>query len=443
MGMNLSQVQALKLKLTPAVYQAISLLQYNTQDLTKLIHEQAEINPFLSIHDWSGSSSMYGVGSHGMNNSTSTTDVIEQTIANGSGFREELRSQIQVMSLSPEVQKTCFLIIDSLNDNGYFEEDMLTLSHALRVPIKQLENALSIVRTLDPPGIGAKSLKDCLSLQLKRQTNHSTFAMDIVTHYIDCFITGEWVRAKEALDMSDEELHDALQDIRALNPTPIVSGLETRDAKRYIIPDIYITKEGHELKINDEMGQIPNVSIDSNYVDELKGHTDPETNHYLKEKLKEAEWLLMGITKRKQTLIKLTELCVNYQRAFFESGKWESIQPLTMKKIAEQLEVHESTISRAVSNKYIQAPFGIVSYRSLFSKGLSSSDGEVSVFYIKSLIQKIITNEDKSKPLSDRKIVEALNDKGITLSRRVVSKYRTECGYLAASKRKIVKKKQD
>ncbi|WP_141603850.1 RNA polymerase factor sigma-54 [Terrilactibacillus laevilacticus] len=441
MGMNLSQVQSLKLKLTPAVYQAISLLQYNSQDLTKLIHEQAEINPFLSIRDWSSSSSTYREG--GTNHVTSTTDVIEQTIANGSSFREELRSQIQVMSLSPEIQNRCFLVIDSLSDNGYFEEDMLTLSNALRAPVKQLENALSIVRTLDPPGIGAKSLKDCLSLQLQRKTNHSRFAIDIVTHYIDCFITGEWVRAKEALGISDEELHDALKDIRALNPTPIVSGLGSGDASRYIIPDIYITKEGDELKINDEMGQIPNVSIDSRYVDELRGLTDPETNHFLKEKLKEAEWLLMGITKRKQTLIKLTELCVNHQRSFFESGKWESIQPLTMKKIAEQLEVHESTISRAVSNKYIQAPFGIISYRSLFSKGLSSSDGEVSVFYIKSLIQKIITNEDKSKPLSDQKIVEALNDKGITLSRRVVSKYRTECGYLAASKRKIIKKKHE
>lgn len=438
MGLSISQTQTLKLNMTPALYQAISLLQYNNLDLSNFIRRQALENPLLQVEEPAYASG-FSAGAAGRSapdgSSKSRTDIIEQTLAAEINFRDQLHIDLHHLTLGKEIMRAADWLIDSLNDRGYLEDRLEEVTADFDLDEDDRERVLKAVQSLDPPGVGARSLQECLRLQLERAPERDWIAETIAADYIDCFLTEDWETIAEALDVDERDVRVAVERIRALDPVP-VDVTKSEAALQYVVPDIRIAKSeiGFQCLLEDQL--LPKVTINEEDYERYLQTSDSETKRYIRKKMNEAKWLLTGVSKRKQMLMKIAGIIIDKQNKFLNSGKKETLEPMTMKMAAEWLSVHESTVSRAVTNKYVQTPVGLLAFKDFFAKGLKTEDGSVSVYQVKSLIKSIISNENKKKPLSDQNIVFLLKDKGVECSRRVVSKYRKECGIASSSGRK-------
>ncbi|MFT8312199.1 MAG: RNA polymerase factor sigma-54 [Sporolactobacillus sp.] len=424
MGLALVQTQSLKLKMTPALFQSMTVLQCNNEELSRMLHEKALENPLLHVEDREDRRDYSSYSIDGA--AKSTSDVIEETAANRVDFRELLHQDLHQTRLDHMLMDAADILIDSLNDNGFIDEDPQAILDRFGKFDADPEEALEAVQALDPAGVGARSLIECLCLQLRRLDRRCTLAETILTEYRDCFMTGDWAELASLLDVAQADIDAAVEQIRKLNPNPVATIQD--DPPQYIVPDVVISKRDGGLVCELEDQYLPTISVNMNDYTRYMEAADAETKRYLREKFDEADWLLSGVSRRRQTLMKLAQMVMERQKNYFLSGDQDCLLPFTMKQAAEQLSVHESTISRAAAGKYVQTNFGVLPMKNFFVRAVRAEHGTVSAFQIQNEIKQLVKMEDRRKPLSDQNITRLLEKSGIRCSRRVVAKYRASCG---------------
>lgn len=426
----LVQTQALKLKMTPALLQSVKLLQFSNEQLYDYVMEKAMGNPLIRVER--STRQMAGFSRTG-GEARSVTDVIEETAAAPIDFRDKLRRQLHQMQLERNVVVVADFLIDSLAENGYLEDDPAPLLERAGFDERIRRIALEALQSLDPAGVGARTLTECLLLQLRRVKPRQKLAELICRRYSDCFISDDWQTVRMELGVSEAAIARATEVIRRLNPDPLGS-IYSSEAQ-YIVPDLTIRRVENHFLCEIDDGDFPTVSIDEEYRDGIDAQSR-EVRDYLREKRAEARGLLTGISRRRQTLLKIGRLLIERQRRYFETGKWDTLIPFTMKQAASSLSLHESTVSRAVANKYVQTPYDLIPLKKLFVHAGGRKGGTVSAIRIQEKIRGWIDREDPRSPLSDRRLSELLTADGMKCSRRAVAKYRMICGIGSTAKRR-------
>lgn len=415
MKMMLSQKQQLKLHMTTQLRQSIELLQYSHDDLAQFIKEQALSNPLIELQERTPIEQKNG-----------SFDDVLPSIASEYDMRDELLQEIQCSIADPALLYACQMVIHSLDDNGYVQQDVIV---TYNIEKELLMRAIEELQKYGPPGIAALSLKHCLLLQLQQLTPRKPIAEAIVTYHLEDVASGKLETITKALHITLPMLRRAIQTIKSLEPKPCRS-LFSKPAAT-ITPDatITLTEDGFSFQLNER--DLPKITLSTAYDAYF---TNREAADFLKAQFKRYEWLTQSISQRRQTLTKLLQAVVTHQQPFFHQG-YIALKPLLLKDVAEELGVHESTISRATKNKWLATPFGTVPLRTLFTN--AADDKGTSQTAIKMHIQQLIQTEDKTRPLSDQKICECLHhEHNISLARRTITKYRDELSIPSASKRK-------
>ncbi|MDV2886218.1 RNA polymerase factor sigma-54 [Alkalihalophilus pseudofirmus] len=443
MQFGLFQQQTTTLIMTQQLRQAINLLQYSTTDLSAFIHEQALENPLIDLQDQAsmqaGSESSYIGASAPRSGSTRKSEdeasPIDYALVDHKSLSEHLVSQAGEIALSEELERQLQYFIFSLREDGYFCRPFEEVCSDLAISTEEGEDVLRILQSFEPAGVGARSLSECLLLQLKHLSNKAPLAEIIVSRHMEDLASKKWKTLAAELDVTMSDIQDVYDLIQTLDPRP---GTQySGEPTNYLIPDLSITWKNGELFVQLIDDSLPPIRLNRDYEQLLHRSNQAEATEYAKQKYQQIQWLLKSIEQRQQTIKKVAEAIVRHQRNFFES-KSGVLKPLTLKDIAEEIDMHESTVSRATTHKYAQTPRGLYELKAFFTSSVKNGFGEsTSSQSIKELIKELIAGESKQKPLSDQKIVTWLeSEKGITVSRRAIAKYRDELGIPSSSKRK-------
>lgn len=344
----------------------------------------------------------------------------------GESLAEYLLSQLLTKNLTKQQVKIAEYIVNCLDGKGYFTEDKAQLAKNLGTDTDRVEEVLSMLKKLEPAGICAESLAECLLLQLERKGMSTPVLRNIVENYLELVGKNQLHVIAKKLKIPVETVQADCELIKGLNPKPGASFC-SRETLKYITPDVTVVKLGgyYEILLNEYM--YPKITINSYYKGMLQGDTPKEAKAYIGEKVRQAEWVMNCISQRNKTLLQVTKTIVDMQENFFLKGQGY-LESMRQSDVAGKLSVHESTVSRAVRDKYLQCSWGIFPMNYFFSKGIASENGQGAVTpeKIKQLMAEIIDGENKKKPYSDRVISEKLNEKGVHISRRTVAKYREQ-----------------
>ncbi|HWK23336.1 MAG TPA: RNA polymerase factor sigma-54 [Ureibacillus sp.] len=436
-GMTLEQKQTIHISLTPELRQSLNLLQFSTMEIKEFLHQVELENPLLEIKEnkenefFTGKYRETGLS---YKDSSQDYDVVFST-KKQLNLEEHLMEQVNTLLYVTNKQKNILkYLIYSLNEQGFLKIELANIARTFSVSLDKAEQVVSILQSLDPIGVGARDLRECLLLQLDHMGYFNSLAYALVENYLEDVGEKRYTKLAELMNLSIQEIQVAFDLIQTLNPRPC-SQFHT-GITDYIAPDVIIEKvnQDYMIVVNDEM--IPTISINSAYHDLLESGPE-EVTGYLKEKYQQVMTLMNGITQRKLTLYKVVKAIVEKQRAFFQEG-FIGLKPMTLKVIATELGYHESTISRAISNKYIQTPHGLFQIKSLFTSGFSHNDSSEmdSPVVVKAKIKELVNQEDKRKPYSDQILLKLLEQEGISISRRTIAKYREEIGIQSSVKRK-------
>ena len=439
LGLRLKQ----QLTLTPRLQQSVKLLQLSALECVQELHQAIAQNPFLEESVESAESSDQRAeseetadedpradldfslsGRTGGGSGEETPDWTEWT-ASPSTLHDSLREQLLLLGLGERDHVLANLLIDALDDDGF-----------LRLPIEEvaalapgaapgeIETALRIVQTLEPSGIAARDLGECLALQLEamdRDTAGRSIALEVVQNRLSMMAARDNTRLLDALGCSEEELRLAMELIRSLDPRP-GSKVGTFEP-RAIVPDVIVRKEKKRWLVTVNSAIYPRIRVNQQYADYFRQARDGETA-LLAQHLQEARWLVRNLEQRFLTIQRVAEAVVARQRNFFEYGDL-AMRPLTLREIADELGLHESTVSRATSHKFMATPRGVVAFKRFFSRQLATtSGGSCSATAIRALLREFIAAEDRRNPLSDVQLTELLADRGVKVARRTVTKYR-------------------
>jgi len=456
LGYNLALEQVQKLIMTPELRQAIQLLQFNCQELNEYIKKEIEENPMLEpinleieyeniedYHskkdeiDWKEFIERYDDISYKPEVEKNEKEYnYENFISASSSLKEYLLFQLNVLKLDAIDYIIGRTIIENIDDNGYLMVSVEKLSKEIGVNCKRVENVLSIIQTFDPCGVGARNLKECLLIQVKERKVKNPHVEQIIKNYLDDIAHNRLSKIAKELDIDEKEVQEICDYIKTLEPKPGRLYEDGSADVKYIIPDAIIEYIDGEYVIILNDVTAPRLNINKFYREMLRKEMDIEASEFLKEKLSSAMWLIRSIEQRRMTIYNVVKSILKHQREFFENGE-KALKPLTLKEVADDINMHESTVSRATNGKYIQTPRGLYELKYFFSSGLSTKEGEdISSTSIKAMIKEIIEDEDPKKPLSDEKISNMLRDKGIKISRRTVAKYRDEMGIPSSTMRK-------
>jgi RNA polymerase sigma-54 factor len=334
-----------------------------------------------------------------------------------------------------EIREVAELIIGNIDENGYLRISDEEISEPAKSGSETFNKALALVQSFDPPGIAARDVRECLQLQLRSMHMEGTLAESLVINNLDLVAKRKYQQLAKEYNVSVEDILAAVKVIESLDPKP--ARKFSSSSADYITPDVFILKAdgGYQIVLNDE--GLPKIKI-SNYYQRLlkqKDSVPKEERQFLEDKLRSAVWLLKSLDQRNKTIYRVTESLLTFQRDFFDRGV-NVLRPLNLKEIASELNLHESTISRVTSNKYLSCPRGIYSFKYFFSNAIPSDSGELSSTSVKEMIKKIISEEDQSNPLSDMRIVDIFKSKNITIARRTIAKYRDELKIRAQSQRR-------
>ncbi|MBO9129918.1 RNA polymerase factor sigma-54 [Bacillus sp. 165] len=431
MKASLLQEQTLKLAMTQELRQAITMLQYNAQELTEFLYEQSLDNPLIEL-------SSFEVSKRKTKSTSSTTENRMEVYSNNNvTIQEHLTNQLRYLKINEKEKRALTFIILNIDENGYLQETDEELARFLSISVTEVIRYVQMVQGLEPAGVGARNLQECLLLQLKRLQDGDPIAEVIVEHHFDCFAKKDWKQLGTALKCSTAELQAAVDVIISLQPRPGIPF--SHEGPMYIVPDLIVTKEQGKLVIKLNQGNMPKIEVHSEYSALMNSKAEKEIVSYLSEKYQHVQWILKSLEQRKRTLINVMEVIVDKQREFFTEGPLY-LKPLSLKEVAEILELHESTISRATRNKYVRTPYGLFEMKSFFSGALATTDDTaISTTRVKQLIKALVDEENKKKPLSDQKIVELLeHEHEIILSRRTVAKYREQLNIPSSSRRKSI-----
>ncbi|WP_301108447.1 RNA polymerase factor sigma-54 [Sporosarcina sp.] len=427
MEMILQQKQELRLRMTPELRHAIELLQLSTYDLEQYIREQELENPLIELHEADrGDTFQETATSKTAAQGMEQPDWIKQ---HEDSRRDQLIKQVNLTFADYDTQQLLKTLIDNLDDNGY-------LSGNIHVPDEsKLESGIELLQQIGPPGIGARNLQECLILQAKQSENCPELAEIFIRDYLILVAEHKWTEIAKGMELSLHHVKELHEYVLTLNPRPCPD--LSISSTEFMVPDIIIEeKEGKlSFRLNDR--GLPKIGLQRDYVSTMQGKS--ELSSYLRDYHKKAQWLLSSIEQRRNTIIRIVTSLIQLQEEFFRRGA-EALKPMTLKDIADSIGMHESTVSRAVSNKIMQTPVGSFEMRTLFTSKLPALDGNnISQSAVKSLMQKLIGKEDKRKPLSDQKIADSfLEEQGISISRRTISKYREELLIPSSSKRKLI-----
>ncbi|MES9993462.1 MAG: RNA polymerase factor sigma-54 [Candidatus Thiodiazotropha sp.] len=489
--------QALQLRLgqhltmTPQLQQAIRLLQLSALDLTQEVQEVIETNPMLEVEEEFGQqtppangeasdsatpeqSASEDGGSNDINNEREIqTDSPQATedlpvdsewsdvydsyqppsaggeasdqdylVQNSSAatLHDHLLWQMNLTPFSTQDLVIATTIIDSINDDGYFTGDLEEVLQSLNdeeATIEDIEAVLHRIQAFDPPGVGAQGPQDCLLIQLRQLPEATPFlelAIRLCRDFFNLLTAQDQNQIMRRMKIDQQELTQVMQLIRTLNPHPGM--LIASSDPEYVIPDVFVSKRNGRwvVELNGEV--TPKLRVNSGYASLIRRADQSEDNTFLKNHLQEARWFIKSLLSRNETILRVASKIVEYQRGFFEHGE-EAMKPLVLRDIAEALDMHESTISRVTTQKYMHTPRGTLEFKYFFSSHVSTSaGGECSSTAIRALIKKLIAAEIPNKPLSDNKIAALLSDQGIEVARRTVAKYRESMGIPPSNERK-------
>jgi RNA polymerase sigma-54 factor len=437
MGLRLKQ----QLTLTPRLQQSVKLLQLSALECVQELHQAIAQNPFLeesaesadadsraereeAAEDSSRADLDFSSSGGGGSSGEDTPDWTEWT-ASPSTLHDSLREQLLLLGLTERDHVLANLIIDALDDDGFLRlplEEVAALAPGAAAG--EVETALRIVQTLEPSGIAARSLGECLALQLEamdRDTPGRGLALELVQNRLAMMAARDNTRLLDALGCSEEDLRLAMELIRSLDPRP-GSKVGTFEP-RAIVPDVIVRKEKKRWLVTVNSAIYPRIRVNQQYADYFRQARDGETA-LLAQHLQEARWLVRNLEQRFLTIQRVAEAVVARQRNFFEYGDL-AMRPLTLREIADELGLHESTVSRATSHKFMATPRGVVAFKRFFSRQLATtSGGSCSATAIRALLREFIAAEDRRNPLSDVQLTELLADRGVKVARRTVTKYR-------------------
>jgi RNA polymerase sigma-54 factor len=350
---------------------------------------------------------------------------IENSPAPDITLEEHLRRQLAMFDIAPDVRRICEYIVANLDWRGYFPSPLEEVAPSLEPPatVPQVEEALKVVQQLEPTGVGARDLNECLLLQLDPAAANCVLLRRLIQEHLDDIIKNRYPKVAKAVGCTMEELKQAIEEIGKLNPLP--GALFGEQAAPHVMPDVRVELVEGEYRVILEDTALPSLRIASYYARRLQQKDlDPKTEAYLRDKLQSARWLMDAIQQRRSTLYNITSAIVEAQKEFLQKGPMH-LKPLKMQGIADQVGVHVSTVSRALAGKYAQTPRGVLLLKHFFTGGVEKDDGEMESWeVVRQKLLQIIANEDKRKPMSDEEIAAGLGKQGIEIARRTVSKYR-------------------
>jgi RNA polymerase sigma-54 factor len=460
-----------KLILTPSLQQAIKLLPMSTLELSELLNQEMVENPMLEEvpteelqpveaaaekpeepkpekekgDTWDDQDYEYFFGDYlddGYRPRTPTEikelPPIENTLSTAASLSDHLMWQLSMQTDDPAARQMGEAIIGNLNDDGYLVATVEELAGMGPWATEDVESALSLIQGFDPVGVAARDLQECLLLQLRHHGLAGSPAERIVTDHMQLLKNHQVPELARKLGISIDELKHHIEIIRQLDPKP--GSRHNPSQSQYVIPDVYVVKvEDQYVAVLNEEG-LPQLRISPVYrrlLDKGAENTD-ETRAYVKDKFRSALWLIKSVEQRQKTIHKVASSIINFQREFLDHGI-EYLRPLVLRDVANDIGMHESTVSRVVTNKYMHTPQGVFEMKYFFHSGIASSYGEaVSSVTIKQRIRKIIDQEDPRKPLSDSKIVSILQREGLELARRTIAKYREELKIPTSNQRKVL-----
>ena len=461
-----------KLILTPSLQQAIKLLPMSTLELSDLLNQEMVENPMLEevptedLQPVEATAASEKTDTPDQANKSETWDdqdyeyffgdylddgyrpraaqevrelpPIENTLSTASSLTDHLMWQLSMQTDEPLMKEIGAAIVGNLNDDGYLVASFEELSAMGPWPVPEGERALRLVQSFDPTGVAARDLQECLLLQLRHLGLEGTPTEKVVTEHLRLLQNHQVPEIARKLGMTIDDLKEHIEVIRHLDPKP--GSRYNPSQSQYVIPDVYVVKvEEQYVAVLNEDG-LPQMRISPVYrrlLDKSADNTD-ETRAYVKDKFRSALWLIKSVEQRQKTIHKVANSIINFQREFLDHGI-EHLRPLVLRDVANDIGMHESTVSRVVTNKYMHTPQGVFEMKYFFHSGISSSYGDnVSSVTIKQRIRKIIENEDPRKPLSDSKIVSMLQREGLELARRTIAKYREELKIPTSNQRKIL-----
>ncbi len=492
LGFQLAQKQTLKLVMTPRLQQALKLLQMPALELSLHIKEELLVNPLLEIDDESESAAAdaqadvapseaptdvpavspddslfraqeeninwgdyfrdgYEFANDGSFAEQEETEFFERLPVGRTTLADSLMEQLHLLELDEETLRIAEYVIGCLDDSGFLAMRETDIAEALGASRETVERAVAAIQSLEPPGIGARDLRESLLIQLRDEGQENSLAADIIASHFEAFKQKQYQEIARALKVTPADVQDAARDIGTLNPRP-GAALALEDA-RYVTPDLVVEKVDGRYEVSLNEGTVPRLKVSRSYRELLtkepprrpegaaqdgaapKNGPSPEVE-FIQEKLKSANWLIQTIEQRRRTMIKVMESIVEAQIEFFEKGP-QALRPLTLQNVAEKIGMHESTVSRVTTNKYVQTPRGVLPLKYFFSSGLDTESGDsVSSKMAMDRIRELVTQEDRKAPLSDQRIVELLRKEGLIVARRTVAKYREKMGILSARYRK-------
>jgi RNA polymerase sigma-54 factor len=456
--LGLSARLSQRLILTPSLQQAIKLLPLTTLELAEVLEQEVMENPLLEEVPAQETLSVDEVAQQEAREEAEKNDPlkdidvdkffedyldegeyrrarsseipemppIENTLTESPDLYDHLSWQLR-MTVSDELTlEIGEAIIHNLDEDGMLRASVEEIANMGPYPMAEVEKALAVVQALDPPGVAARDLTECLRLQLRHLGLEGSPTDLMVRDHIKQLQSHQYAEISRQMGLTPEEVSQHLEIIRHLDPKPGVK--YSPDRSTYIVPDVFVVKEGEEYKIilNDE--GLPKLRISPTYkrMLDVKEEGAEETRNYVKDKLRSALWLLKSVDQRQRTIYKVAESIVRHQRGFLDGGV-QHLRPLVLRDVATDIGMHESTVSRVVANKYMHTPRGVYEMRFFFHSGITSTMGEaISSVTIKDKIRRMIGDEDRSRPLSDSRIAEILGQRGLPLARRTVAKYREE-----------------
>jgi RNA polymerase sigma-54 factor len=465
-----------QLVMTPQLQQAIKLLQLSRMELMDVVRSELEENPVLEEGqelpeekdeaeensgaadesssaelsevkgdsegvtdiDWRTYLESYSLGGSTADNYEADDErpSFENLLTRKTSLQDHLAWQLNLSRLEHMDRLIACELVGNIDDDGYLQATVEEVAEQLGVETGQVEYVLGVVQDFDPIGVASRNLQECLLKQVQQLDMEGSLVELVLKNHLKDLEVRRYQAVARALQVPVDEVYEAAKLISGLDPRP--GSQYGQDETHYISPDIFVHKVGDEyiVVLNDE--GLPNLRINSFYRNALAGKTkvDDEAGEYIQEKLRGALWLIKSIHQRQRTIYKVTKSIVKFQRNFFDHGV-SYLKPLVLRDVAEDIEMHESTVSRVTTNKYVQTPQGLFELKYFFNSGINTTEGDsVASESVKIKIKGIISGENERKPFSDQKIVDILRDQGIDIARRTVTKYREMLGLGSSTQRK-------
>ena len=473
MAINQKQVLSLQQKLSPQQIQMIKLLELPTVQLEQRIKQEIEDNIVLeeeerapeeeeqpqqiSVDEYLREDDTPSYKSR-INNFSKDDKQRPVYLTEGRSLQEYLVEQLGYRNLSEREMRLAVYLVGSIDEDGYLRRDLesvaddIAFTIGLETSAGELERILGVIHELEPAGIGARDLRECLLLQMEQlplNTRARRLARKILTNYFDEFVKKHYEKLMARLQVSEEDFREAIAEIRRLSPKPGNLYAEGgTDTTPYIIPDFILDYQDGRFNLSLNSYNVPEVRVNRRYVEMIRDmvgadgkvkEQDREALQFVKSKIDSAKWFISAIKQRHDTLMRTMQTILDYQQEYFKDGDRSKLRPMILKDIADRTGLAVSTISRVVNSKYVQTQFGIILLKSLFSEAMQTDSGEeVSSYEIKNILQQCIDEEDKRRPLTDETLMDILNSKGYRIARRTVAKYREMLGIPVARLRKQI-----